>query len=265
MGKLGVVVTCLLLSSTSVFSQSSHETQRITKTPAYKVADNSNTEISLWEHPDGAVTCPMSNVTDSSGKMMIALTFDDGPDSTYTPEIRQILKQKGIVATFFVVGQRVREEPQEIRNLLADGNEIGAHSDTHPQLTHLSTTGLGREMRDSVASIISASPGLKMKWFRPPYGDSNQAVVDEARKYGLETIRWDVDPNDWKSSNSPLEIHNNVLTHTSPGSVILLHSINARTVEALPSIIDDLKKRGYSFTTMTGLWNAVVATPKKTV
>lgn len=224
---------------------------------------NNDIKVSLWEHPGGNVFFPLSNVQDANGKNLVALTFDDGPDNTYTPEIRQILKAKGITATFFLIGQRAKEDPQEVRNLIADGNEIGDHSETHPMLARLSAKRLSQEMSESVASITSASPGLKMAWFRPPYGDCDQAVVDEARKYGLETIRWSVDPSDWKNSNTSTEIHDSVVEHTRPGSVILLHSINARTVEALPSIIDDLKKQGYNFTTMTGLWNAMVA-PRKT-
>lgn len=189
-------------------------------------------------------------------KKVVALTFDDGPHAIYTDEILTILKSYHIHATFFVIGENAKRYPDQIKKAYADGNVIGNHSYTHPNLTSLDPHSIELELTktsDVVDNAASAYPLL----FRPPYGICNNKTVTVAKELGYKTILWDDMTDDYHvRSNSPTLIASHILHAAHPGSIIVLHDgggLRGKTVIALLMIITELKKDGYEFLTIPEL------------
>jgi len=182
----------------------------------------------------------------------VALTFDDGPHPEYTPKILDILKAYGVRATFFVLGQRVKQYPQIAQRIVSEGHQIANHSYNHPSFTKLRQEKLDRQVVDTSA-IIKAYTGVVPTAIRPPYGALNDKVlVSLLEKHRLNVILWNVDPQDWRKPGSEV-IAQRVLETTKPGSVILLHDIHKQTVDSLPTILTGLLSQRYVFGTVNQL------------
>jgi peptidoglycan/xylan/chitin deacetylase (PgdA/CDA1 family) len=181
-----------------------------------------------------------------------ALTFDDGPDDTYTPQVAAILDRFGIKGTFFVVGQRAAGRPEQVRALHRGGHEIANHSWSHPDFTTLSAPQRKREIMRTQELLEGL--GVRARWFRPPFGAFDRSVIKSCEGCSLRPVLWSVDPRDWQLPGAD-RIASRVLGGSGNGAVILLHSTNAQSVEALPKIIEGLRERGYTFLTMTQ-WEA---------
>jgi peptidoglycan/xylan/chitin deacetylase (PgdA/CDA1 family) len=193
----------------------------------------------------------------------IAITFDDGPSAKLTPQLLDILKARGIHATFFVVGENAAEYPDILKRAVAEGHEIGNHSWSHPQLTRLSADGVASQV-EKTNTAIRAAIGHDPVLIRPPYGATNprlDRLFNE--KYGMKVILWSVDPLDWKYRNSA-HVEKEILAQTGPGGIILSHDIHATTVAAMPATLDALIAKGYKFVTVSELiaMEGSVATPK---
>lgn len=213
-----------------------------------------------WLVPSGKIVINSGIYTASDGKF-VALTFDDGPDSVYTPQVAQVLQHYGIKGTFMLVGRRAAGLPKVVKALVAAGNEIGNHSYSHPDMRTLSADAQRRQIERT--NQILQNEGVNPRWFRPPYGSFNNATVRAASGLKMETILWSVDPRDWAQPGTK-SIEARVLNNTGNAAVILLHSTNPQTVAALPHIIENLKSKGYSFLTLSewhqavskGIWHA---------
>jgi peptidoglycan/xylan/chitin deacetylase (PgdA/CDA1 family) len=177
----------------------------------------------------------------------VALSFDDGPSSAYTPEILTILNRLGASATFFEEGRHVSGREALMRRILADGDEIGNHSFDHPHYP-----GYGELA--STNRLIHAATGFTPCLFRPPYGLLDASVESAARSDHLETVLWSIDSNDHKHPN-PAVIRSRVLGRAQPGSIVLMHDggHHPQTIAALPGIIRGLLSRGFHFDTVTQL------------
>ncbi|MDZ4064658.1 MAG: polysaccharide deacetylase family protein [Coriobacteriia bacterium] len=192
----------------------------------------------------------------SNGRKVVALTFDDGPWKGQTARILDILKAEDVKATFFMVGSRVRKNPSIARRVAKEGHEIGNHSDTHKMLGRASEQTVRNEIRRAqrtIREVVDVTP----KWFRPAGGSVGPYVTPEARKAKLRVITWSVDPEDWRASK-PGPIARSVRKAVKPGSVILLHDGGGEredTIRALPWIIHNLRKQGYTFVTLDELYN----------
>lgn len=178
----------------------------------------------------------------------IALTFDDGPNATTTPQVLDLLKKYNVKATFFVLGKNVAGNEAILQRMHAEGHEIANHSWSHPQLTALSADQIKQEI-DQTQAAIKAVIGKAPTAYRPPYGAVNQAVQAVTH---LPAIYWTVDTLDWKSKN-PAAILGEVKAHTQPGSIILMHDIHPTTVASLDNVLAYLTSCGYSFTTVDDL------------
>lgn len=187
-----------------------------------------------------------------TSRKVVALTFDDGPIKTTTPEILHILKEKNIKATFFVVGEQVKRFPNLVSQEVDEGHEVGNHTYTHPTLTHLLDNKIEEEINSTEREILKVAP--KPTLFRPPGGFNNKKVLSFARDSEYITILWSIDPLDWRYP-SVGDIVNKVVTDVEPGSIILLHDgkYPSPTPEALWFIIDSLEARGYEFVTVSEL------------
>ncbi len=182
----------------------------------------------------------------------IAMTFDDGPSPETTPRLLDILKQRNIKATFFMIGQNAERNPEIVKRILADGHEIGNHSWTHPQLAKLPDERVTEEITKTQNAITNAS-GYTPKLLRPPYGSITGRQKEWIEnQFGLSVILWSVDPFDWKRPGASV-IQQRILAGARPGAIILSHDIHKQTVDSMPATLDALAAKGYKFVTVSQL------------
>lgn len=187
---------------------------------------------------------------------VVALTFDDGP-SDYTPQMLDVLRRHHAVATFFVLGNQLRYSADHrhfVRVALRDGHAVGDHTYDHANLLGLSPTAARNDILWGRAFLQRAS-GFTPCIFRAPYGAKNDAIVRTAAAMGMNTVQWDVDPTDYARPGR-VAIVNRVLNAVRPGSIVLMHDgggFRDQSVAALPSIIEQLRHRGYRFRTVPQL------------
>lgn len=181
-----------------------------------------------------------------------ALTFDDGPDPTWTPVVLDILKEKGVKATFFVLGGRTQAYPDLIKRAAAEGHSIQNHSWNHPAgFESLPFEVVFDEMRGTSDEIVALT-GVRPRFFRPPGGGLSADVEAASGQLGMKLAMWNVDPQDW-AGNSAEGIYTRVTQGLGGGDLILLHDgggDRGQTSAALPGIIDDLRNKGFSFVTL---------------
>ena len=205
--------------------------------------------------------------TGSADPKAIALTFDDGPDGTWTPQILDVLERKHVPGTFFMVGENALAHPEIVNRIVADGGEIGNHTYTHPNLAKASEAEARLEI-NATQRVVEAYTGRRMTLFRAPYfGDAEPTTQDElapallAQQLGYTIVGLHADAEDWQRPGVA-RIVNNVLeaVHKSNPertvNVILLHDgggDRAQTVAALPIIIDRLRAKGYHFVPASAL------------
>jgi len=185
-----------------------------------------------------------------SGGKMVALTFDDGP-SVYTPQVLALLNRYGAHATFFEIGRQVGPLAATSRAVIRDGDVIGDHTWSHPDLTPENTAA---QVRPTQAAIHAAT-GFRPCLLRPPYGIAPADVVGIVRSLGLLTIQWDVDPADWSRPGAGV-IAQRVLSAVRPGSIVIMHDgggDRSETVQALGTIVPTLLGRGYHLVTVPQL------------
>ncbi|MCC7518067.1 MAG: polysaccharide deacetylase family protein [Verrucomicrobiae bacterium] len=186
-----------------------------------------------------------------SGQKQVALTFDDGPHPTITPLVLDVLRARGVKATFFVVGIRVKAYPWVLRQVVAEGHEIGNHSYSHRPLVSMSDEAIRHEVGETQTAIRNAI-GYETSLFRPPYGVFHANANAIFREHKLNVIRWSVDPRDWRLRDATL-IANHVTLQSKNGAIILCHDIHRTTLQALPTILDTLISEGYAFKTVSEL------------
>ena len=193
---------------------------------------------------------------------VIAITFDDGPHPQNTPRLLDMLKERGIKATFFLIGKSAATWPDVVKRIVAEGHEVANHTWDHQQLTHLKESRVIEELQSTHDAIVKGC-GTAPIMYRPPYGAASigqKKMIHDHFQY--PTILWDVDPEDWKAPRSAAKVHDEVLKQTRPGSIILCHDIHPTTVDAMPSTLDDLIAKGYQFVTVTQLINLDAQTAK---
>ena len=190
----------------------------------------------------------------SPGSRLVALTFDDGPWAGQTDLILDILRSQGVKATFFMLGYSARKNPGLAKRVADEGHLIGNHTMGHTMLTEVKPAKVDAQIAEGQRTIARAS-GVQPRWFRPPGGDISASVWARVRDANLSVAMWNVDPKDWRRPTAA-QLTRYVVNHVRPGSIVLLHDgggDRSATVEALPSIIRELKAAGYSFVTLDQL------------
>ncbi|TXS55628.1 polysaccharide deacetylase family protein [Streptomyces sp. t39] len=191
----------------------------------------------------------------------IALTFDAGPGRD-TPELLDILEEKDVHATFFLLGRNhVLKYPDVVRRIAAEGHEVANHTWTHRRLDQLDEDGIRDELartQDAIAEITGEKPTL----MRPPQGRRTDEVMAVSRELGLAAVLWSATAKDYSTTDSAL-IEKRILDQADRDGIILLHDIYDGTVPAVPGIVDELKKRGYTFVTVPELLAPGRAEPGK--
>jgi cellulose synthase/poly-beta-1,6-N-acetylglucosamine synthase-like glycosyltransferase/peptidoglycan/xylan/chitin deacetylase (PgdA/CDA1 family)/spore germination protein YaaH len=238
-------------------------------------ADEANATITAETY----TKMPASFVIRRGGEMpgKIALTFDDGPDEQWTPKILDILKAKGVHATFFIIGENGAAHPRLVQRILAEGHDLGNHTYTHPNLGEMPDSVAGVEL-NATQRLIEALTGRSTRLFRPPYfGDAEPtsaqeiAPMEEAERLGYLTVGLKVDPDDWQKPSAQQIVERVIEQATDPdlekrGQIVLLHDAGgdrSSTVAALPTLIDALIQKGMGFVTVSELakWTKDQAMP----
>lgn len=190
----------------------------------------------------------------------IAMTFDDGPHPSNTPRLLDMLKQRNIKATFYVVGKNVREYPDIVRRILAEGHEIGNHTWDHQALSSMSAERVHQELAMTHNAVLEVA-GYQIRTMRPPYGATNLRVKQQCyQEFGYPTILWSVDPLDWKRPGSSV-VAQRIISSTHAGAIILSHDIHEPTINAMPQTLDALLNKGYRFVTVSQLLNMQSTAP----
>jgi peptidoglycan/xylan/chitin deacetylase (PgdA/CDA1 family) len=194
---------------------------------------------------------------------VLALTFDDGPDPTYTPQILDLLDHHAAKATFFVLGRNVFSYPEIVRDIVHRGHELGNHTFSHARLSDIRPMDVVRELRECRAAIAQAA-AVKPILMRPPQGAQTPLSFTLTRIQGYTTIQWSASGDDWMGDPAEI-IANRILSKIKPGGIILLHDgceplypgqadyerIRDRkpTIEAVSILLEKL--RGYRFATLS--------------
>lgn len=192
---------------------------------------------------------PIYNVDTQEKKIVIS--FDAAWGEEKTDEILQILKDRDIETTFFLVGYWVDKYPDRVRQIAEAGHEIGNHSNTHPHMSELSEAQIAQELND-LSDKVEALTGTRPTLFRPPYGDYDDEVVLTARKNGYEVIQWNVDSLDWKNLGVTPMVER-VTKNLAPGAIVLFHNNSQYITEALPIILDAILEEGYEIVPVSEL------------
>jgi peptidoglycan/xylan/chitin deacetylase (PgdA/CDA1 family) len=178
-----------------------------------------------------------------SGAVEIALTFDDGPKASTTPQILDELKKRDIRATFFVLGKMAdRAAGKElVRRMLAEGHTVGNHSWNHPNFRKISKSKVRKEVERTQKLLESL--GVTSRYIRAPYGATNKEVRALLHEMDMDLIGWNVDPEDWKHRS--IEWVSRALQGVDrrEDSNIVMHDIHASTAKHLPTFLDELEER----------------------
>lgn len=196
-------------------------------------------EINVWTEVDQAVD------TRQEQSKKIALTFDDGPNPTYTPMLLDGLAERGVHATFFLMGQNAERYPELVTRLYEEGHLIGNHTYTHMQLTDTEMDAFVAEL-SKTDELIFGITGVHTEFVRPPFGIWNKKIET---KLGMLPVLWTIDPRDWCTSNTDT-VTNRIVSHAEENGIILLHDGYQSSVEAALRVIDILQAEGYEFVTV---------------
>lgn len=178
----------------------------------------------------------------------VALTFDDGPHPKFTTQVLDILNEKKVKATFFVVGFRAAILPDLILKIQSQECEIGNHTYNHIDLSETWKENAANELNKCGETIFSIT-GTYPKIYRPPFGKTKNYIVQDIE---MDKILWDIDSCDWKTPNKD-KIIKRVLSSVEDGDIILMHDFYEQTVLSLPEIIDGLLSRGFTLVTVSEL------------
>lgn len=190
-----------------------------------------------------------ANEGDFSGEApKIALTFDDGPSSEYTPRLLEGLKKRGVRATFFLQGQSIAGNEAIVKEMQQQGHLIGNHTFHHVQLTAVSDAQAVDEVTKTSNEIYKIT-GVYTSYLRPPFGEWKKKLD---YRVTMIPVLWTLDSRDWITQDTQ-EIVKEVLSSVKEGDIILMHDIFGTSVEAALQIIDRLQEQGYEFVTVEEL------------
>lgn len=179
---------------------------------------------------------------------VVALTFDDGPRRSTTTQLLDGLAQRGVTATFFLIGEQVEGNEDIIRRMDAEGHQLGVHTWDHVQLTGLGPRDFYAQV-ERTRSLLAQTVGRESFALRPPYGMVDNGVK---KRSGAPIILWSIDPTDWDDKNTQRVVAE-VAAQAGDGDIILLHDIYPTSVEAALQIVDILHARGFLFVTVEEL------------
>ena len=209
---------------------------------------NNHAAVDEWEQNLSKVDNSKDILAERPGEKVIALTFDDGPHDVCTPRLLDGLRERGVHATFFLMGENIEGNEALVRRMQEEGHLIGNHSYRHIQLTKAGADKVCDAI-EQTEEIISGITGTRPQYLRPPYGDWNEEL--ECRM-NLTTVFWTVDSLDWQLQDTS-KIVKRVLKRAGNSDIILMHDIFPTSVDAALQIVDTLQAQGYTFVTVDEL------------
>lgn len=194
------------------------------------------------------VVCTQEPESGGEESPRIAITFDDGPNPEWTPALLDGLKQRGVRATFFVIGEKAQQTPELIRRMQDEGHIVGNHTFSHVQLTGLTDEQACEEITKT-NEVLKQITGKNPVYIRPPFGSWNDEL-----ECGIEMfpVMWTIDTLDWTTSDAD-KVVNKALSQAKDNSIILLHDNYESSVQAALRIIDALQEKGFEFVTVEEL------------
>lgn len=191
---------------------------------------------------------------DTSRKELF-LTFDNGYENGYTAPILDILKAKKVPAIFFVTGHYVKDQPELLKRMIAEGHLIGNHSWSHPDMTTISDERIRDELERVKQESAKVTGRQEMKYLRPPRGIFSDRTLQVTKEAGYINVFWSVAYKDWdvNAQRGADYAYRQVVSQLHPGAVILLHSVSKDNAAALGSIIDEARRQGYEFKSLDEL------------
>lgn len=187
----------------------------------------------------------------------VALTFDDGPDPTWTPRVLDLLAARRVRASFFLVGERAARAPDTVRRIAGEGHEVASHAWSHRSLWFLGPRATEREVARS-HELLAALSGREPRHFRPPWGMVNATLFGALRRHGERLVLWSIQPEGLRPVSAERQV-DRVLGRVRPGAIVDLHDAEGtpaapeRLVAALPGMIDGLTRTGYELATVAEL------------
>lgn len=208
---------------------------------------------SLFAREAGNVVDGRTILKMGKGSDLCALTFDDGP-GPHTGRLMEILRERGVRATFFLVGKQIGYYPDLVVRLRQEGHEIGNHTQSHRSLRHLPA----EEQRAEIVSVQDAlrKLGVECRYIRPPYGNYDAVTVNIAREEGADIMLWSIDSMDW-SRKARIETMKTLFAGQKLRGIFLFHDTHAQTVDAMPEILDRLMAEGCRFVTVSEYLSAL--------
>ncbi|WP_018758231.1 delta-lactam-biosynthetic de-N-acetylase [Paenibacillus terrigena] len=182
-------------------------------------------------------------------KKELYLTFDNGYENGFTPKILDILKEHQVPAIFFVTGHYVKEEPDLIKRMVAEGHLVGNHSWSHPDMSQISNAKLREELDKVRIEVQRITNQQSMTYLRPPRGIFNERVLQASKELGYTSVFWSIAYKDWDTNAQRgwRYAYDSVMNQLHPGAVILLHSVSRDNTMALGAMLAEAKRQGYVF------------------
>lgn len=183
------------------------------------------------------------------------LTFDNGYENGFTPRILDVLKEKQVPAAFFVTGHYIKDQPELVKRMAAEGHIVGNHSWSHPDMSTISDAKITDELEKVRAGVEALTGNKEMKYLRPPRGIFNERVLAVSGSLGYTNVFWSVAYKDWDTAQQrgSQYAYDMVMNQLHPGAVLLLHSVSKDNTEALGRIIDEARCKGYTFKSLDQL------------
>lgn len=190
----------------------------------------------------------------NTAEKVLYLTFDEGYENGYTPQILDVLKAEGVPAAFFVTGPYLKKEGELVKRMVEEGHIVGNHTVTHPSMPSLSEDKIAEEL-NGLDQMFFDLTGAHMKYLRPPKGEYSERSLAASQKLGYKTIFWSSAYADWDINKQTGKEHafKAVTSQFHNGSIILLHAVSRDNTEALADIIEEAKRQGYTFLSLDEL------------
>lgn len=253
-----VICLALLSASAYIYSEKQHDqpTASIEEIADWGLRFDKDNKPPTGNVDEDELEKYNAHFIDDSGEKVIYLTFDAGYEAGYTPEILDILKEEQVPATFFLVGNYLKTQPDLVRRMVEEGHTVGNHTASHPDMSTIQDLENFRAELETVERLYTEVTGQQMKkFYRPPQGKFNVNNLMQAQMLGYTTVFWSLAYADWDPANQPTHEYalNKLNSRIHDGAIVLLHPTSSTNRDILKELIQTWKAEGYIFRSVTDL------------